>query len=351
MQKEFIGNLLKWNQLENKRTMPWKGVKDPYKIWLSEIILQQTRVEQGLTYYEKFLQHFPTVKHLASADDQFVFKQWEGLGYYSRCKNLLTSARYISDQLKGQFPKTYNEILLLKGVGPYTASAIASFAYNEPFAVVDGNVLRVLSRYFGSMLPIDTTSGRAFYNQLAQKLISKAQPAQYNQAIMDFGATICKPQLPLCDQCVMNTRCVALKKNWVNKLPVKANVIKKRSRWLYYFVFKCEGDYSVQLRTDKDIWQNLFQFHLLELSEKKLWNQNAIENYLTKDLKIEGFEINAISDEFTQKLTHQNITGQFIQVNLADRPQLVQNTQWVPQSQLALLGFPKCIRQYVDTAL
>ncbi len=188
MLPDFTRKLMRWNKTGNKRQMPWKGETDPYKIWLSEIMLQQTRVEQGWAYYEKFIRTFPTVHKLAAASDQVVFKMWEGLGYYSRCKNLLETARIISKDFKGRFPNTYEEILKLKGVGPYTAAAIASFAFNENRAVVDGNVQRVLSRYFGISTPVDSTEGKKFYNSFAQLLIDRKAPGLYNQAIMDFLA-------------------------------------------------------------------------------------------------------------------------------------------------------------------
>ena len=186
----FTQQLMLWDNQENNRKMPWKGEKDPYKIWLSEVILQQTRVEQGLDYYNKFIETFPTIGLLANAKDESVFKLWEGLGYYSRCRNLLFTARYIAFELGGQFPNNYDAILNLKGVGPYTAAAISSFAYEQPYAVVDGNVFRVIARYFGIEKPTDTNEGKELFAALANKLLDKTQPGKYNQAIMDFGATI-----------------------------------------------------------------------------------------------------------------------------------------------------------------
>ncbi|MDQ6903844.1 MAG: A/G-specific adenine glycosylase, partial [Bacteroidota bacterium] len=201
--------------------MPWKGEKDPYKIWVSEIILQQTRVQQGLGYYNRFIEKWPNVESLAAAPKQEVYKMWEGLGYYSRCNNLIASAKYIVDQLDGKFPDNFEELLLMKGVGTYTAAAIASFAFNLPHAVVDGNVFRVLARFFGIKIPVDTTEGKKFFTSLAGDLLDKNDPANYNQALMDFGATICKPALPLCDACPLQKECVAYKKDLINVLPVK----------------------------------------------------------------------------------------------------------------------------------
>src|SRR5579859_1431456 len=195
---DFTKTLLGWNSSGNFREMPWKGEKDPYKVWLSEVILQQTRVQQGWAYYEKFINAFPTIKDLAAALEQKVFKLWEGLGYYSRCRNLIATARKISDEYNGRFPHTYEEILALKGVGPYTAAAIASFAYNLPHAVVDGNVVRVLARFFGITTAADTTSGKKQFAELATALLDPSQAGIYNQAIMDFGATVCTPRNPQC---------------------------------------------------------------------------------------------------------------------------------------------------------
>ena len=225
IQHPFTQILLNWHENENDRTMPWKGEKNPYKIWLSEIILQQTRVDQGMNYYLEFINKYPTVTDLALANDDDVFKLWEGLGYYSRCKNMLISARQIVNEYNGVFPADYDSILKLKGVGPYTAAAIASFAYDLPHAVLDGNVFRVLARYFGISTPIDGSEGKVYFAQLAKQLLHEGASASYNQAIMDFGATICTPKLPLCSVCVFNQQCEAFFNKKVQELPVKA---KKR---------------------------------------------------------------------------------------------------------------------------
>jgi A/G-specific adenine glycosylase len=205
----FREKLMGWHLESNKREMPWKGEKDPYRIWLSEIILQQTRVEQGWAYYERFLKKFPNISALARASDQVVLKCWEGLGYYTRCRNLIHTARYIAFERNGLFPSTYDEIIQLKGVGPYTAAAIASFAFNQPHAVVDGNVFRVLARYHGLSTPIDRPEGKKLFQSLAQGSLDKDQPGQYNQALMDLGATVCKPQSPNCADCPLRKNCTA----------------------------------------------------------------------------------------------------------------------------------------------
>jgi len=211
-QKKFSALLLRWHLDDNKRQMPWKGERDAYKVWLSEIILQQTRVEQGRAYYERFIKKYPSIKLLAEAKDEEVFKLWEGLGYYTRCRNLLHTARLIATKYNGKFPERYEEIVALKGIGDYTAAAIASFCFDLPYAVVDGNVLRVLSRVFGDKTPVDTNEGKKNFAELANKLLDKSQPGLFNQAIMDFGATICKPAIPTCPLCCLNAICTAYKK-------------------------------------------------------------------------------------------------------------------------------------------
>ena len=217
----FAKRLIKWYNF-NKRELPWRSTSDPYKIWLSEIILQQTQVNQGLSYYLKFVEEFQTVKDLAKAPADKVMKLWQGLGYYSRARNLHEAAKNIVNEHKGEFPKAYEDIRALKGVGDYTAAAIASIAYNLPYAVVDGNVYRVLSRIFGIETPIDSTSGKKEFNELANELLTKKNPADYNQAIMEFGALYCRPKNPDCTNCIFNDKCEAYRLNKINLLPVKS---------------------------------------------------------------------------------------------------------------------------------
>ena len=231
----FSNLLIQW-YLHNKRDLPWRKTIDPYRIWLSEIILQQTRVDQGMAYYFKFIYNFPSVFDLAKASEEDVLKLWQGLGYYSRARNLHFSAKYIVNELKGTFPANYYNLIKLKGVGDYTASAIASICYNESTAVVDGNVYRVLARYFGINTPINTSKGIKKFKQLAQELIDSKNPGTYNQAAMELGATVCKPQKPLCNECVFNNSCVALSKNLISNLPVKVNKLKIKQRYFNYLV-------------------------------------------------------------------------------------------------------------------
>lgn len=261
---DLPNKLISW-YLENKREMPWRQTTNPYHIWLSEIILQQTRVAQGLPYYLKFTKAFPTVKDLAEASEEEVLKLWQGLGYYSRGRNLHAAAKHIMEEYDGVFPDTYKKILTLKGVGDYTASAIASISFNEPTAVVDGNVYRVLSRIFGIDTPINSTAGIKEFKKLAQELIDPKQPANFNQAIMEFGAIQCKPQNPYCLHCIFNDSCVALQKNMVGTLPVKIKKTKIKHRYLHYLVFRSEDQKTLlQRRSGKGIWQGLYEFPVIE---------------------------------------------------------------------------------------
>ena len=347
MKSVFTRNLMRWNKSSNTRHMPWKGEKDPYKIWLSEIILQQTRVEQGWKYYEKFVTSFPTIHHLAKGTDKKIFKLWEGLGYYSRCKNLIQTAKRISAEYKGFFPSTYEEIKELKGVGPYTASAIASFAFNATKAVVDGNVQRVIARYFGIATPVDTREGKRLYNELAYELLDKRHPAIYNQAIMDFGATICKPQNPLCDQCVQRKDCVALQVNLVHTLPVKEKAFQKKNRWLYYFIIETEQKVYIRKRIEKDIWQNLHEFVLFE-ADGPVNTPFYEHEFLKKLFKGQFYEVNSISKLYKQQLTHRNIHGQFIQVSVKKAPRSLSSHQLICKANLKQYAFPKLINKYME---
>jgi A/G-specific adenine glycosylase len=344
--KYFTKQLLLWNKTLNTRKMPWKGEKDPYKIWLSEIILQQTRVEQGWDYYNRFVAAFPTVKVLAKADDTQVFKLWEGLGYYTRCKNLIATAKHISAGYKGVFPDTYDAILHLKGIGPYTAAAISSFAYNLPHAVVDGNVFRVLSRFFKNATPIDSTDGKKLFTQLANEVLDKKEPGIYNQAIMDFGAVICKPKLPLCSECILQPKCAAYAEGLVNMLPVKEKKINQKTRWLYYFMIEEGEKVYVRKRGTKDIWENLYEFVLVETESS---TEMEVLKKLPSFKKIIGknaFSVEQVSKVYSQKLTHPTIHGQFIKIKLKTAT-LLSGYEAVSPKQLAALPFPKFITSYL----
>lgn len=332
--------------------MPWKGEKDPYKIWLSEIILQQTRVEQGLAYYNNFIKKFPTVHHLAKAPDEKVFKLWEGLGYYSRCRNLLATARFISKELKGKFPDNYESIRALKGIGPYTAAAISSFAYNLPHAVLDGNVFRVLSRVFGISMAIDSTEGKKKFTTLAEELLDKKEPGIYNQAIMDFGAVICKPAAPLCDSCVFKKDCYAFQYNKVNALPVKEKKISIKKRSFYYLVLEYKNKIVIGQRSTKDIWQGLYEFPLIETTsaaEPAAIIKQAVQQ--KKWLKPNGYTIKTISALYKQKLSHQQLTGRFIVLTLKNKPAISGNWQWIAKEVLPQYAFPRMLREFLHNEM
>lgn len=346
---EFSSILLKWNREKNKRQMPWKGEKDPYKIWLSEIILQQTRVEQGLEYYRRFIKTFPNIHKLAKASDEKVFKMWEGLGYYSRCKNLLVTARYISRQLNGKFPNSFEEIKALKGIGTYTASAIASFAFDLPYAVVDGNVFRVLSRVFGINIPIDSTGGKNFFSHLAAELIDKRTPGIYNQAIMDFGAIVCKPATPLCDECPFKKSCHAFLNKKVNILPVKEKKIRIRQRWFYYLLIRYKDKILIHQRKEKDIWQHLFEFSLIETKTKQSEKQILIDAEKKQFLKKGNYEVISVSSLYKQKLSHQLITGQFLTIRMTRKSIVNNDGFWVEQQKIKRYAFPQFINQYLQS--
>ncbi len=345
--KFFSSTLLSWNVADNTREMPWKGEKDPYKIWISEIILQQTRVNQGMSYYYKFIQSFPDIQTLAKSPEQLIFKHWEGLGYYSRCRNLIASAKFIQGNLHGKFPGNYDDILALKGIGNYTASAIASFAYNQPYAVVDGNVNRVLSRFFGLEMPIDTTEGKKLYTKLAGELLDTKKPGIYNQAIMDFGAVVCKPTLPGCASCPLNTRCIAFNKKMVNMLPVKEKSIKRRKRFFTYLVVEYAGAFYVKERTAKDIWRGLYEFILIETKAIATPKQVQKTGAFLSLIGHNDFTIAGISKTFSQKLTHQTITGNFFHIRV-ENPLIVRGKySLVSKTQLEELPFPKFINSYL----
>ena len=260
---DFTQKIINW-YLVNKRDLPWRNTKDPYHIWISEIILQQTRVEQGRPYYEKYVTQYPNIVDLANAPEDAVMKLWQGLGYYSRARNMHATAKMVKELHKGIFPDTYQEILQLKGIGEYTAAAISSFSYNLPHAVVDGNVYRVLSRFFGIDTPIDSTIGKKKFQETATAILDTNNPGLHNQAMMEFGAMLCKPQNPLCAECPVNTACYALQHKCVDALPVKSKRVKPRDRHFNYLYITYQDGFFIRKRTGKDIWTDLYDFPLIE---------------------------------------------------------------------------------------
>jgi A/G-specific adenine glycosylase len=345
---DFTKLLLKWHKKENSRAMPWKGEKNPYRIWLSEVILQQTRVEQGWAYYEKFIAEFPTIEDLARAPDQKVFKCWEGLGYYSRCRNLIATARKIADDYGGKFPSDYDSIHALKGIGPYTAAAIASFAFNLPYAVVDGNVLRVLSRYTGDATPIDSTAGKKKYTVLAGQLLDREQPGIYNQAIMDFGAVICRPQNPLCTSCIQRDDCQAYCNERVGELPVKEKVLRKKHRWFYYFMVETpDGQVYIRRREKGDIWADLFELVGWE-TEGSVYPEDILKGDLAASVfGTQSLTVRYISKVYRQELTHQTIQGQFFTILLKKPLTSLKDYLLVDKKKLSEYPFPKFINAWL----
>jgi len=345
--KRFTSLLLNWFQ-QNDRPLPWKGEKNPYLIWLSEIILQQTRVEQGLPYFERFRTQYPTIIDLANAPEDDVMKLWEGLGYYSRARNLHFTAKYISETYNGVFPDTYKDILALKGVGPYTAAAIASFAYNLPHAVVDGNVYRVLSRVFGIKTPIDSTAGKKQFQQLAQELLDEQQAGVYNQAIMDFGATQCMPKNPSCDDCPMKNYCVAYNGNLIKLLPIKEKKIKKQTRHFNYLLLNIDENIFIKKRVAKDIWRNLYEFPLIEanhlLTQKELLqHEDFLQLFSTKNINI-----SVQSRPFKQTLTHRIVLAIFWEIHIPDSDlKLSDDFIRIKRENLSKFAFPKIIDLYL----
>ena len=313
----FRQHLLEWST-QHPRPLPWKGEQDPYLIWLSEIILQQTRVAQGLPYFERFRAAYPTVQQLAAAPEDEVLKHWEGLGYYSRARNMHAAARYIAQELDGRFPGTYADILALKGVGPYTAAAIASFAFDLPHAVLDGNVFRVLARFFGITTPTDSTEGKKQFQELAQQALDHTQAGRYNQAIMDFGATQCTPHAPDCVRCPLQSQCTAYQQNRTDALPVKAKKISKRERFFHFLVLQDAADQTLlRKRTDKDIWQHLYEFPMIELRAPATGVENLQTSALWQQLVgTQTHQLTRVSPAFRQTLTHQVIHACFFEIAL-----------------------------------
>ncbi len=304
----FSKTLVQW-YLQNKRDLPWRNSTNPYHIWLSEIILQQTRVAQGTPYFFAFIENFPTIHDLAKASEQQVLKLWQGLGYYSRARNLHKTAQIISIEMGGVFPENYTELLKLKGVGEYTAAAIASFAYNERVPVVDGNVFRVLSRYIGIENDILEPKSKAIFRETANLLMENAEPSVFNQAIMEFGALQCLPRNPNCGNCVFNQSCFALQQNKILSLPVKTKKAKSKNRFFNFLIFiDCDEKTIVRERTNKGIWQNLYEFPLLE-TDNFVDEPVVLDKVLLKEyIENQKFTIEKLNDQaLIHKLTHQNL--------------------------------------------
>ncbi len=311
--KIFDFTLYQWFE-ENRRDFPWRNTQDPYIIWISEIILQQTQIKQGYDYFIRFIKRFPTVKSLAEAEETEVLKLWQGLGYYSRARNLYASAQLVMNHFNGKFPTEYKDILSLKGIGKYTAAAIASFAYNQPYAVVDGNVYRFLARLFAIDEYINTPSGEKLFYDIASQLISHNQPRLHNQAIMEFGEVCCTPHQPNCEACPFANNCLSLANNTIFDYPKKKSQTVKRNRYFYYLCFLYKNNTFIQQRQNKDIWHGLYEFPLIE-SNKELNDKQLFENEILQ--KLNG----TIKQRFKLEkhiLSHQNIFGEVLVIEIKD---------------------------------
>jgi A/G-specific adenine glycosylase len=339
----FSKKIIHWYK-ENKRSLPWREITDPYKIWLSEIILQQTRVAQGLPYYNKFVKTFPTVFSLAKASQQEVLRLWQGLGYYSRARNLHTCAKMVVEDFGGKFPDSYQELKKLKGIGPYTAAAIASIAFKEAVAVVDGNVFRVLARIFGIEIDIASNEGKIFFSAKANELIPKEHPDLFNQAMMEFGALHCLPQNPLCDSCIFAKTCVANQNDLQKVLPVKSKKLKVRNRYFYYFVIRHQNKILMKKREGKDIWQGLYDLYLIETK------RNSKTEMLLKDDKLlKGSTKISESKIYRHILSHQKLMVRFVEMELpsSEIPASF-GLKWFTKKQVAALPKPILIAKYLD---
>ncbi len=312
MGKRYFSNkIVKWYS-DNLRPLPWRETTDPYKIWLSEVILQQTRVAQGLPYYQQFVSRYPSVEHLARASEQEVLRLWQGLGYYSRARNLHQCAKLVAGQYNGRFPTSAQGLEALPGIGHYTAAAIASISFGERVAVLDGNVYRVLARVFGIDTSVNTPQGLKVFSTLANELVPKANPAVHNQAVMEFGALFCTPRNPRCDDCPLQRSCIAFQRNMVELLPVKRAKKKSRNRYFFYVVLEKNNAFLMRKRQEKDIWQGLFDFPLVERS-RPVQPHTLIEEGELKKWSAKA-DVVKISPEYKHVLTHQTIYCRFIHV-------------------------------------
>jgi len=325
---EFALSLLKWYE-ENGRALPWRETRDPYAIWLSEIILQQTRVQQGWDYWQRFMRRWPTVEQLAAASEDEVLREWQGLGYYSRARNLLFAARQVVAM--GGFPQTLEGIKSLKGVGDYTAAAIGSMAFDLPSAVVDGNVYRVLARHFGIATPINSTEGKKEFTALAEALLPPHEAASYNQAIMDFGAIQCTPQSPRCLLCPLQESCVALREGRIGELPVKQKTLQVKERHLLYIYVRWQGQTAIRRRGKGDIWQGLWE----------PFSMDSIDD-------LEKAQTMLIAKSFRHVLTHRVLLCDFYLWQPTEKPALPEGYQWIAEADLDQYALPRMIELLIQ---
>ncbi|MBN1131619.1 MAG: A/G-specific adenine glycosylase [Bacteroidales bacterium] len=343
--------LTEWYK-KNARDLPWRHTQDPYLIWISEIILQQTQVKQGAGYYNRFIQKYPDVMALANASEKDVLMVWQGLGYYSRARNLLAAAKQIVTDFQGKLPCSWHELKKLKGIGDYTAGAIASIAFREPVVAIDGNVSRVISRLYGFEVPIDSKEGVKLIRDQTLKILDKDDPGTFNQALMELGALCCKPANPSCADCPLNAFCSALSKQKVHKIPVKTNRNLIRTRWFNYFIIKCNGYVFIEQRKKRDIWNSLFQFPLVE-TEGNLPRELVLEE-LSNQVNVfpEDSKVTSVSEPIQHKLTHQSIIARFFELELPEN-NLGWPEEWIkiPGEQLNHYPFPVLIKNYLHKTL
>ena len=345
MTAEFTTTILQWFTT-NRRELPWRETRDPYAIWLSEIILQQTRIQQGIAYWERFMHRWPTATDLAAATEDEVLREWQGLGYYSRARNLHKAAQQIAEL--GHFPSTIDSIRQLKGVGDYTAAAIASIAFDLPTAVVDGNVYRVLSRYYGIDIPINTTEGKKTFTALAQELLPPTQASAFNQAMMDFGAIQCTPQSPLCDACPLIETCDAYHTKRIHQLPVRLHKLRIRERHFSYYFIRCNEHgttlTAIRRRPSGDIWQGLWEPLLIEHSPLDIGQWTVPDN-----LRDSRFKIHSVKKDVKHILTHQVIYADFYLVETNLRPDLPSTFQWIAESELNQYALPRLVEILINS--
>ena len=347
--KHFSNDIIDWYH-ENRRSLPWRDSKDPYRIWLSEVILQQTRVNQGLPYFLKFVDAFPTVSTLANAPENTVLRLWQGLGYYSRARNLHRCAKLVAERHNGKFPSSFDELIALPGIGSYTAAAIASIAFDRKVAVVDGNVYRVLARIFGIAKDISSTEGKKHFWELANELIPADHPGDYNQAVMEFGAMHCTPLAPKCDMCLFSKNCVARNRDMVSQLPVNEKKINKRTRYFFYFILREGNKIAMRKRTGRDIWNGLYEFHLVESTAAKK---------LTQIVKTDALLclLNGVKEVGSVRhvLTHQVLEIRFFEAavkkeNLTTNKDLFKDFSFVSARKAEEMPKPIAITRYLEKA-
>jgi A/G-specific adenine glycosylase len=341
---DFRNDIYTWF-LRNKRELPWRKTKDPYRIWISEIVLQQTRVAQGIGYYNRFIESFPTVYKLAFATEDEVLKLWQGLGYYSRARNLHFSAKLIVNEFGGIFPNEYEKILKLKGIGLYTAAAISSIAFNLPHPTVDGNIYRVLSRYFGIETPIDSNTGKKEFYTIAEELLLHDDPGMHNQAFMEFGALQCIPKSPKCNLCPIVESCFARKNNSIESLPVKSKKNKQSKRYFYYYYIDQETFTYLHKRKSNDIWKNLYQFPLIE-SKINLLEKDILEKQIP--FFTNHVNIKSISAEKKHILSHQIIYARLIHVEIKEVDLISDHFIRINKKDIFKFAVPKLLEQFIE---